>query len=63
MSLVELHNSRTGTERRPILARAPYDFRAEALETDGNCTDIARFPYNLRTVSVRIYPGLPPEAP
>ena len=23
--------------------------------------DIARFPYNLRTVSVRIYPGLPPR--
>ena len=27
----------------------------------GNCTDIARFPYNLCTVSVRIYPGLPPR--
>ena len=27
----------------------------------GNCTDIARFPYNLRTVSVRIYPVLTPR--
>ena len=29
----------------------------------GNCTDIARFPYNLRTVSVRIFlPRVAPEA-
>ena len=28
----------------------------------GNCTDIARFPYNLCIVSVRIYPGLPPRS-
>ena len=28
----------------------------------GYCTDIARFPYNLRAASVRICPGLPPRA-
>ena len=27
----------------------------------GNCTGTARFPYNLRTVSVRDNPGLPPR--
>ena len=45
--------------------RSPYGLRTISVlrmrRLHGNCTDIAWFPYNLRTVSVRIYPGLPPR--
>ena len=51
--------------RAPCEGRSPHGLRTISVRRlrrlHGNCTDIARFPYNLRTVSVRIYPGLPPR--
>ena len=51
--------------RAPCEGRSPHGLRTISARRlrrlDGNCTDIAQFPYNLCTVSVRIYPGLPPR--
>ena len=54
----KLHDDRTVTVPSPrgirtVAAWAPYDFRAETAET----AMTARFPFNLRTISVRLCPG------
>ena len=50
--------------RAPCEGRCPHGLRTisvrKMVKLHGNCTDNAWFPYNLRTVSVPIYPGLPP---
>ena len=52
---------------RAASARKPHGLRTITVwklrRLHDNSTEIARFPYNLRAASVRIYPGLPPPPP
>ena len=55
------HHLCAASARKPHGLRTITVWRRRRLH--GNSTEIARFPYNLRAASVRIYPGLPPPPP
>ena len=54
------HHLRAASARKPHGLRTITVWRLQRLH--GKSTEIARFPYNLRAASLRIYPGLTPMA-